>query len=82
VSNSVAERVKQVMSLTFNVPAETIRDNASRQEMGEWDSIGHANLLLGLEEEFGAMIPDDVMPTLKSVDAIVAYFSSLEGAVG
>ncbi|MBV9878867.1 MAG: acyl carrier protein [Gemmatirosa sp.] len=74
MSNPIAERVKQVMALTFNVPAESIADDASQDTVAAWDSLGHANLVLGLEEEFDRQLPDDVMPTLDSVPAIVAYF--------
>lgn len=75
MSNSVAERVKQVTAVTFNLPAETIADDASQQDIAAWDSIGHANLLLSLEEEFDTQLSDDVMPTLTSIPALVAHFS-------
>jgi acyl carrier protein len=72
--------VKQVTAVTFNLPAETIADDAAQQDIAAWDSIGHANLLLSLEEEFDTHLSDDVMPTLTSIPALVAYFSQA-GAV-
>jgi acyl carrier protein len=75
MSNSVAERIKQVMAVTFNVPESDIQDDASQQDIAAWDSIGHANLLLSLEDELGATLSDDVMPTLTSVPKLVEYFS-------
>jgi acyl carrier protein len=74
VSDSITERVRQVVALTFNVPPETVGDQTSQDDIAAWDSIGHANLILGLEEEFGAALPDDVMPTLTSVAAIADHF--------
>lgn len=76
MSSSVIDRVKQVMALTFNVPAEQIADDAGQAQVPGWDSLGHVNLMLGLEEEFATELSDDVMPTLKSVPAIVSH---LEG---
>lgn len=76
MSSSVVERVKNVMSLTFNVPPDAIGNAASQSDVQGWDSIGHANLILGLEEEFGGELPEDVMPTLRSVPAIVTYYES------
>lgn len=76
MSQNVANRVKDVMSLTFNLPADGIADAASQADIPAWDSIGHANLILGLEEEFGGELPEDVMPALRSVPAIVAYYES------
>ncbi|MDQ6926283.1 MAG: acyl carrier protein [Candidatus Eremiobacteraeota bacterium] len=64
------------MSLTFNVPADTIADTTSQSDIPAWDSIGHANLILGLEEEFGGELPEEVMPNLRSFPAIVSYYES------
>ena len=75
MSNSVAERIKQVMAVTFNVPESDIQDDATQQDIAAWDSIGHANLLLSLEDELGTTLSDDVMPTLTSVPKLVEYFS-------
>ncbi|GJG87953.1 hypothetical protein tb265_31340 [Gemmatimonadetes bacterium T265] len=76
MSDNVTDRIKNVMSLTFNVPADAITDTASQSDLPAWDSIGHANLILGLEEEFGGELPEDVMPTLRSLPAIVSYYES------
>jgi len=76
MSQDVATRVKDVISLTFNVPAGSIADTATQADLPAWDSIGHANLILGLEEEFGGELSEDVMPTMRSVPAIVAYYQS------
>lgn len=79
MSQNITDRVKDIMSLTFNVPAGSIADTATQADIAPWDSVGHANLLLGLEEEFGGELPEDVMPMLLSVPAIVAYYQSAAG---
>jgi acyl carrier protein len=72
--------VKQVMALTFNIDPDSIANDASQSDIAAWDSIGHANLLLSLEEEFETHLSDDLMPTLTSVPALVAHFSSARAA--
>lgn len=80
MSDSVVDRVKQVTALTFNIPTAAIADDATQKDIPAWDSIGHANLLLSLEEEFDARLSDDVMPTLTSIPALVAHFSAAAGS--
>ena len=57
-------RIKQVMSLVFEVPLESIADDASLDNIENWDSLRHLNLILALEEEFGISIPDEEVGNL------------------
>jgi acyl carrier protein len=57
-------KIKQVMSLVFEVPLESIADDASSDNIENWDSLRHLNLILALEEEFGVSIPDEEVGNL------------------
>ena len=57
-------KIKQVMSLVFEVPLESITDDASSDNIENWDSLRHLNLILALEEEFGVSIPDEEVGNL------------------
>jgi acyl carrier protein len=57
-------KIKQVMSAVFEVPLETIDDDASSDNIENWDSLRHLNLILALEEEFGVSIPDEEVGNL------------------
>ena len=57
-------KIKQVMSLVFEVPLEFIADDASSDNIENWDSLRHLNLILALEEEFGVSIPDEEVGNL------------------
>ena len=52
-------KIKQVMSAIFEIPVEIISDDASSDNIENWDSLRHLNLILALEEEFGVSIPDE-----------------------
>ena len=52
------------MSLVFEVPLESITDDASSDNIENWDSLRHLNLILALEEEFGVSIPDEEVGNL------------------
>jgi acyl carrier protein len=54
-----SERIKQVMSVVFEISPDQINENTSIDNIGNWDSLKHLNLILALEEEFGISIPDE-----------------------
>ncbi len=60
----VNTKIKQVMSAVFEVPFESIADDASSDIIENWDSLRHLNLILALEEEFGVSIPDEEVGNL------------------
>jgi acyl carrier protein len=47
------ERLKEIMSQVFDVPKESINNDASPDTIDNWDSINHMNLALALEQAFG-----------------------------
>jgi acyl carrier protein len=57
-------KIKQVMSAVFEIPVESIADDASSDNIENWDSLRHLNLILALEEEFGVSIPDEEVGNL------------------
>jgi len=40
----------------FSIAPETIHDKLSQEEVDQWDSMQHINLVLSVEEEFSIMI--------------------------
>jgi acyl carrier protein len=72
--DNIKERIKNVMSAVFEIPADTISDDASFDDIENWDSLRHLNLILGLEEEFNITIPDEEvvnMLNFKLIELIV-----------
>lgn len=57
-------KIKKVMSVVFEIPFESITDDASSDNIDNWDSLRHLNLILALEEEFGISIPDEEVGNL------------------
>ena len=43
--------------------------------MESWDSVGHLNLILALEQQFGVTFDEEQIADLVTVDAIVAAVS-------
>ena len=59
MENKIEERIKNVMSAVFEVPAEQINDDSSPDTIESWDSLKHMNLIVALEEELEVSLDDD-----------------------
>jgi acyl carrier protein len=71
------ETVRELIALTFEVPPETITRETAREECPNWDSLGHLNLMLGLEDTFQITLTVEEIGRLSSVAAIVDYLRSV-----
>lgn len=74
------ERIQQAMSTVFGIPAGEIPADATPEQIENWDSLHHLELMLELEMEFGVRIDAETVPELASVPAIEEYLAS-NGAV-
>ena len=74
------ERVRRVISTTFDVPLDEVTIDTSRETLERWDSMGHLVLTLELEQEFGVqLVPEHVVRMTSVRDA--AEILSTEHAV-
>ena len=69
----IREKVKRMMAAAFHVSAAQIPDDASPQSVAWWDSLGHIELMLALEMEFGVTLPAEAIIDLVSLDAIESF---------
>jgi acyl carrier protein len=69
------------MAETFRVPAEQIPDDATPESVKGWDSLGHIELMLALEMEFGVPLPTETIIELVSLEAIEGFLRGQEAAV-
>ena len=76
----IQDRLRNVMSAVFGVDAAMISADDSPQTVAEWDSVGHLQLMLALEEEFGVQFEADEFAALNSVERIVERLRA--GGVG
>ena len=64
------EKLQEIFSSTFNkqihISAET-----KKEDIGEWDSLSHLNLIVELEDSLGVSFTKDEITTIKSVNDII-----------
>ena len=49
----IDDRLRAVMSVVFGVPLDQINQDSDAESVENWDSLGHLNLMIALENEFG-----------------------------
>ncbi len=64
------ERIKRVMADVFDLPPDSIGDDASVTTLPQWESMQALTLLMCLEEEFDVHFTDDEAMRMNSLDAI------------
>ena len=72
---SAFERLRKLMAATWDVAPETITSETAQPDLPCWDSLGHINLMLALEEEFGLSLEVDDMLEMTSVPAILDHLA-------
>lgn len=71
------DTLKQVMSTILGVELSIIDENASTDNLPNWDSLRHINLVLALEQEFQIQISDDDADSIKSYKLIKLVLEEL-----
>jgi len=67
--------IQSVISAALKIPDDSVVDDLEYHTIPEWDSIGHLQLMLALEAEFGISIDDDTILQLTTVSAIREFVS-------
>lgn len=71
--------LKKVMASVLKVDISAIDENSSMDNIKSWDSLGHMNLVLALEDEFKVVIPDEDAGNITSYKLIMAVLNELLG---
>ena len=69
------DKVKRIMSDVLNVDIELINGNFSSENVENWDSLKHMNLIVALEEEFSMEFNDEEMIAAASYNEILDILS-------
>ncbi len=67
----IGERVRNIIAQVFHLSSQEIQGELSMGNPAGWDSLGHMNLVMELEKEFGFTFPTFVIADLVSIRAIV-----------
>ncbi|HEY5671859.1 MAG TPA: acyl carrier protein [Anaerolineales bacterium] len=65
--------VCNLLASALQVPADSVSAELSFGDLPEWDSMGHMEVMMQLEEHFGVEVSADTIAALTSVPAICSY---------
>lgn len=70
-TSSTTDRVMRIVAAVFQLNAANIGPATGSGSVEAWDSLGHLNLMLALEQEFGRPLSIDEMGTMTTIGRIV-----------
>jgi len=73
---STFEKLRHAISQTLEVPPEAIAATSSSEDIAGWDSLGHVNLMISIEQIFDVQLDVEDFPKLTSVPAILEYLKN------
>jgi len=71
--NDLINSVTNLIAQTLAVPADQITEGLSYGDLPEWDSLGHMNIMMALEEKYNVQITTEIITSLVNIKAITAY---------
>ena len=72
-NSPINSQVKTLLADAIQVPIELVTDNLTFGDLPQWDSLGHMEVMMRLEEDFGIEISADTIAELISIPEICAY---------
>ncbi len=73
----VYERLNKVFRDVFDDEEITVNDETTADDIDDWDSFEHINLVVAVEDEFSFKIPMGKVITMKNVGEMVDIIMSL-----
>lgn len=75
-STLLTERVQSLLVDALQVPGDQVTPELAFGDLPQWDSMGHMDVMMALEAQFGIEINADTISGLVSVPAIRAYLEA------
>lgn len=67
------QHIRMLIVNALRVPQEEVIDELSFGDLPQWDSMGHMEVMMELESEYGVEINADTIAALISIPAICTY---------
>ncbi len=72
-TSMLSQRVQSLLAEAIQVPEQMVTPDMSFGDLPQWDSLGHMEIMLRLEEEFGITIDTDRIAQLISIPEICRF---------
>lgn len=75
----IEEKIKTVIANVFNIPINDISDETSPDTLKNWNSLGHMNLVIALEEAFNINFQSEQIVEMNSYPLLVCIIKEMMG---
>lgn len=79
-NNGLSEQIQDLLAEALRVPRTDITPDIALGDLPQWDSMGHMEVMMYLENRFGVEINNDTIANLTSVPAICEYVKTNHSA--
>jgi len=80
VNVDLLDKVRAVIAGILQVPIEEITPEITFGDIPQWDSMGHMEVLLALEENFGVAVNAETISELVSLPLIIEHITQNKNA--
>ena len=78
---TLTTQIQAVLVEALQVPTELVTPDLTFGDLPQWDSMGHMEVMLRLEEHFGIEINNETIANLTSISAIRQHIVELSDNV-
>jgi acyl carrier protein len=82
VNADLLDELRTLAADVLRVPRSQLNTDSSPQQIDNWDSIEHVNLLVAIEQQFGVEFDPDEMTQMESIGKIGEVLSRKVSARG
>lgn len=78
VDNALLEQIQVLFVEIFEVNLQEVHTHTQFGDLPKWDSMGHMDLMVALESQFGVEISAETISELVSVSVILEKIQALQ----
>jgi len=67
------EKIKEIMSEVFELPLNEFPEEITQENIDKWDSLGHLNLIVELEDAFDKSFEPEEIGEMTTLDKIIEF---------
>ena len=75
---TLIDKIRKIASEIFLVPEYEIKKNSKQKDVENWDSMGHLNFILAIEERLNVKFRSTDVMEMESINDIVGKIEELD----
>jgi acyl carrier protein len=79
MNQTTTNQIRELLAGVLRVELAAVPADLQFGDLPQWDSMGHMEVMVALEKEFGVEVSADTITELVSIPAISAYIEARNG---